>query len=125
MENGFNTETKMNPRLSFAFACVSLGKNDIGEFSPLRYLVNTLNSNSYRGVAQPFLVELSRDAGVRKTLYTALPGATRDEKIYLGQVLASTGDQDTVQYLEALTRDPDTNIAQESLKSLKVLKARL
>ena len=125
MESAFNTETKMNPRLSFAFASVSLGKNDLGEFSPLRYLVNTLNSNGYRGVAQPFLVELSRDAGVRGTLYTALPGATRDEKIYLGQVLARTGDQGTVQYLDALTRDPDTNVAQESLKSLKILKARL
>ncbi len=125
METTFNSETKMNPRLSLAFACVSLGKNDLGEFSPLRYLVNTLNSTGYRGVAQPFLIELSRDPGVRKTLYTTLPGATKDEKIYLGQVLARTGDQATVPYLESLSRDPDTSVAQESLKSLKVLKSSL
>jgi HEAT repeat protein len=125
MEKAFNSESKMNPRLSQAFACVSLGRNDISEFSPLRYLVNSLNSNAYRGVAQPFLIELSRVAGVRRTLYTALGGGTRDEKIYLGQVFARTGDQDSLQYLDSLAKDPDTAVAEQGLKSLKTLKARL
>jgi HEAT repeat protein len=125
LERAFNSETKMNPRLSLAFACVSLGQNGLSEFSPLRYLVNTLNSSGYRGVAQPFLVELSRNAGVRRTLYTTFSGATRDEKIYLGQVLARTGDKETLPYLDALARDPDTAVAEQGLKSLKVLKARL
>ncbi len=125
IEKNFNAESKMNPRLSLAFAAVALGRNDLGELSPLRYLVNTLNSNAYRGVAQPFLTELARDPGVRRTLYTSVNGATRDEKIYLGQVLAATGDQDTVKYLDALAHDPDSAVAQEGLKSLKNLKARL
>jgi HEAT repeat protein len=125
MEKAFNSESKMNPRLSLAFACASLGRNDIGEFSPLRYLINTLNSNAYRGVAQPFLTELSRDPGVRRTLYSALNGGTRDEKIYLGQVIARTGDSDTLKYLDQLTKDPDTAVAEQGLKSLKELKARL
>lgn len=124
IDPAFNTETKMNPRLSLAFAAVSLGHNDMSELSPLRYLVNTLNSNAYRGVAQPFLIELSRDPGVRKTLYLALTGATRDEKIYLSQVFASTGGEDAVPYLDTLAKDPDTNVAAEGLKSLKTLKAR-
>jgi hypothetical protein len=97
----------------------------MGELSPLRYLVNSLNSSAYRGVAQPFLTELSRDAGIRRTLYKALGGATRDEKIYLGQVFARTGDQETMPYLEGLTKDPDTAVAEQGLKSLKVLRARL
>jgi HEAT repeat protein len=125
LEQAFSSESKMNPRLSLAFACVSLGRNSLGELSPLRYLVNTLNSNAYRGVAQPFLIELSRDPGVRRTLYTAVSGATRDEKIYLGQVFARTGDQETVKYLDTLAQDPDTAVAEQGLKSLKVLKARL
>lgn len=125
LEKAFNAESKMNPRLSLAFACVSLGRNSLGELSPLKYLVNTLNSNAYRGVAQPFLIELARDPGVRRTLYTAVNGATRDEKIYLGQVFARTGDRETVKYLDALTHDPDTAVAEQGLKSLKVLKARL
>lgn len=125
MDKAFNAETKMNPRLSLAFACVSLGRNDVGEFSPLRYLVNSLNSNAYRGVAQPFLIEASRNPGVRRTLYGALSGATRDEKIYLGQVFARTGDNDTLKYLDQLAKDPDTAVAEQGLKSLKELKARL
>lgn len=125
VEKAFNAETKMNPRLSFAFATVAAGRNDLGEFSPLRYLVNTLNSNAYRGVAQPFLTELSRDPGVRRTLYSALSGGTRDEKIYLGQIFAATGDQETLKYLDTLAKDPDANVAQQGVKSLKVLKARL
>ncbi len=125
VDKAFDSESKMNPRLSLAFAAVALGHNDLGELSPLRYLVNTLNSGAYRGIAQPFLTELARDAGIRRTLYKALGGATRDEKIYLGQVFASTGDQETIQYLEALTKDPDTAVAEQGLKSLKVLRARL
>jgi HEAT repeat protein len=125
LETHFNSETKMNPRLSLAFAMVLHGRNELGELSPLRYLVNTLNSTGYRGVAQPFLTELARDAGVRRTLYTAVTGATRDEKIFLGQVFAASGDQDSVQYLEVLAKDRDNTVAQEGLKSLKTLKARL
>lgn len=125
IEKDFNAEAKMNPRLSLAFAAVSLGRNELSELSPLRYLVNTLNSIAYRGVAQPLLTELARDAGIRRTLYTAVNGATRDEKIYLGQVFAASGDQDTVKYLDALAKDPDNAVAQEGLKSLKALKARL
>ncbi len=125
VEKDFDAETKMNPRLSLAFAAVSLGRNDLSELSPLRYLVNTLNSAAYHGVAQPFLTELARNPGIRRTLYGALPGATRDEKIYLGQVLAAAGGQDSLQYLEDLSKDQDANVAQEGSKSLKTLKSRL
>lgn len=125
IQSAFNSERKMSPRLSMAFAAVALGQNAATELSPLRYLVNTLNSNAYRGVAQPFLVELSRDPGVRRTLFTLVNQGTRDEKIHLGQVLATTGDKDALPYLEALAKDPDLDVASEGLKSLKVLRARL
>lgn len=125
LDKAFESESKMSPRLSMAFASVALGHNDLSEFSPLRYLVNALNSNAYRGIAQPFLIELSRDAGIRRTLYRALSGGTRDEKIYLGQVVARTGDAETVSYLEALTRDPDTAVAEQGLRSLRTLRSRL
>jgi HEAT repeat protein len=125
LETAFESEKKMNPRLSLAFATVMAGRNDLTEFSPLQYLVNTLNSKAYRGVAQPFLVELTRDPGVRRTIYGALKNATKDEKIYLGQVLAMSGDGETVKYLETLAADPDADVAQEGLRALKTLKTRL
>jgi HEAT repeat protein len=125
LEDAFNAEKKMNPRLSLAFAVVASGRNEMSEFSPLQYLVNTLNSKAYRGVAQPFLVELTRDPGVRRTIYGAFHNATKDEKILLGQVLARSGDNESLKYLEALAADADPDVAQEGLRSLKTLKARL
>lgn len=125
VKKAFDSETKMNARVSDAFACVMLGDNGLSEFSPLRYLVNTLNSKSYRGVAQPFLVEAARDPGVRRTLYTVVPGATKDEKIGLAEVFARSGDQESVKTLEALASDPDADVQLAGQRALRILKARL
>jgi HEAT repeat protein len=124
-DKAFEGETKMNPRLSAAFAAVALGHNALADFSPLRYLVDTLNSASYNGVARPFLIELARDPGVRRTLYGAFGRATRDEKIGLAKVLAASGDHESVGYLETLGKDPDAEVAAEALRCVKVLRARL
>lgn len=118
-------EHSMSPRLSMAFAIVALGDTSMSEFSSLRYLINTLNSKAYRGVAFPFLVELTRDKAVRQAVYPALAKATKDERIQLGQILARSGDRETLQYLDALSKDPDTDVAQEGLRSLRTLNARL
>jgi len=125
LDRAFADEHKMNPRLSAAFALVSLGNLDTGEFSPLRYLVNTLNVRSYRGVAIAFLTELAREQKVREATYPMLPRATKDEKIQLSIVFARSGDRDSIPYLEKLSVDPDREIAQEGLRSLRTLRARL
>lgn len=125
LQNAFNNERKMSPRLSDAFALVDLGDLETGEFSPLRYLVNTLNVRSYRDVASPFLTELARDPSVRQAIYPLLTGATKDEKIQLAIVLARSGDRDSLPYLKTLSTDPDTDVAQEGIRSLRNLQARL
>jgi HEAT repeat protein len=125
MNRMFDSEKKMNARLAFAFAASALGNNGLSEFSPLQYLVNTLNSKAWRGVAQAYLVELARDPGIRRTLYAALQKGTRDEKIGLGQALAQSGDADTLKHLEALASDPDPDVSAEGLRALRTLKARL
>jgi HEAT repeat protein len=125
LDKAFNAEHKLNTRLSIAFALVSLGNLDMGEFSPFRYLINTLNLRSYRGVALSFLTELARDMTVRQALYPLLPRATKDEKIQLGIVLSRSGEKDSLPYLETLQMDPDPEVAQESIRSLRALRARL
>jgi HEAT repeat protein len=127
IESAFANERKTGPRLSLAFALVAMGKREMGEFDPLRYLVDNLNSTGYRGVARPYLAELARDPEVRKALSPALhdPMVTRDEKIGLAQVLSQSGDRDTLPVLEDLSRDPDHDVAQEGLRALKNLRARL
>ncbi len=113
------------PRLSLAFAQVMLGKTEISEFSPLQYLINNLDSASYKGEAVPFLVELARNAQVRQALYPTLASGTKDEKIGLAGVLARSGDQASLAPLQKLTNDPDGDVSKEALRAVRVLQARL
>ncbi|HXA64833.1 MAG TPA: HEAT repeat domain-containing protein [Bryobacteraceae bacterium] len=127
VENAFSNERKTGPRLSLAFALVSMGKREMGEFDPLKYLLDNLNSSGYKGVARPYLTELARDPEVRAALYTGLqdPTATKDEKLGLAQILAQSGDRDSIPALERLSKDSDQEVAQEGLRGLKNLRARL
>ncbi len=125
LEKAFGEEKKMNARLADAFALVSLGALDTGEFSPLRYLFNTLNQRIYRGVAVAYLTEVCRDQKVREKIYPMLTGATKDEKMQMSIVLARSGERDSVPFLETLSIDPDTDVAQEGVRSLRTLRARL
>ena len=125
LEKAWQDEGKTAPRLSLAFAQVMLGKAEIAEFTPLQYLIDTLNSASYKGVALPFLVELARDGPIRKALYGPLETGTKDEKIGLARVLARSGDQESIPHLQKLGNDKDADVAQEGLRALRTLQARL
>ncbi len=125
LEAAFKDESKMSPRLSLAFAQVMLGKTQIAEFSPFQLLINTLNSVGYRGVAYAFLVELARNPALRPPLYHAAETGTKDEKVYLARILAVSGGQDSVACLDKLSHDADDEVAQEGLRALRTLKARL
>jgi HEAT repeat protein len=125
MEQAWKDEEKTSPRLSLAFAQVMLGKSELSEFSPLRFLINNLNSSAYNGVAQPFLLEAARDPNVRAALYGPLATGTRDEKIGLARVLGSSGDAKSAEELQKLTNDPDANVAQAAMTAVRNLRTRM
>jgi len=127
VESSFGSEKKTGPRLSLSFALVSLGKLDMGELDPLRYLVNNLNSAAYRGVSRAYLTELARDPETRKRLYPVLQEstATKDEKSGLADVLAVSGDRDAIPPLEALSKDTTPEVSEAALRALRNLHARL
>ena len=125
IQQAFEQEGKASPRLSMAFALVALGQVEVSELSPLQLLINTLNSRARQGEAEPFLIELARDPKIRASLYPALNGGTKDEKIYLARVLARSGDKDSLPALEKVSQDTDAEVAQEGLRALKNLRARL
>jgi HEAT repeat protein len=127
MESAFAAEKKTGPRLALAFALVALGKRDMGEFDPLRYLVDNLNSSAFRGTARPYLTELARDPEIRHALYPALqqPTTTKDEKTGLAWVLGQSGAEDSVAPLQSLTQDSDAEVSQEALRALKTLHTRV
>ncbi len=124
LTKAWQDENKTSPRLSLAFALVMLGKIEPGEFNPLQFLINNLNSSAYKGEALPLLVEVARDERVRQALYPALRSGTKDEKIGLCRVLARSGDQNSVPEVQKLTNDPDPEVAQEALRAARNLQAR-
>ncbi|HUK15991.1 MAG TPA: HEAT repeat domain-containing protein [Bryobacteraceae bacterium] len=124
LEQAWQDEQKTSPRLSLAFAQVMLGKTELSEFSPLRFLINNLNSAAYNGIAFPFLVELARDPQIRASLYGPLQTGTKDEKIGLARVLGRSGDAQSIVELQKLTNDPDANVAQAALTAVRNLQAR-
>ena len=127
LERAFSNENKTEPRLSVAFALVNLGKRGMGEFDPLRYLMNNLNSTAYRGVARAYLIEVARDPAIRQAIYSDLkdPNATKDEKTGLAEVLAASGGEDAIAPLQALSQDSDSDVSQAGLRAEKNLRARL
>jgi HEAT repeat protein len=125
LDEAWKDEGKAPPRLSLAFALVMLGRTEVSEFSPLQFLIDNLNSAAYNGIALAYLVELAREDPVRQAIYGALPKGTKDEKIGLAHVLARSGDQQSIPELQKLSNDKDAEVAQEGLRALRVLQARM
>ena len=125
LETAFHTERKPAALLGLAFALVSLGKTEISQLSPAQYLIDTLNSKQRHQIAEAYLTELARAPVIRAALNDAVQRGTRDEKIGISRVLGVSGDKSSVAALDTLTRDPDAEVAQESLRALRSLKTRL
>jgi HEAT repeat protein len=121
----FMNERGMNPRLAAAYGLVEQGQLDTSRYSPLRYLINTLNQRTWRGVASAYLIELAREAQIRQAIYTLLPESTKDEKIQLSMIFARSGEKDSVALLETLSKDPDPEVQAEGIRSLRTLRSRL
>lgn len=116
----FDAERSESPRLSLAFALVHLG-----ELDHLAYLLDALNSTFHRGEARPFLSELARKPEVLQKLYEPLKNGSNDQKKNLAQVVANSGNAESIPYLEELSHDPNPEVAQEAIRAAKSLKARL
>ena len=125
LEKSWQDEEKMLPRLAAAFGLVMEGQLNLAEDAPFRYLINTLNSAAYHDVAYAYLMEAARRKPVLQALHTQIASGTKDEKIYLARVLAASGDQTSVPYLDKVSRDNDQDVSKEGLRALRSLRARL
>jgi len=124
LEKALKNEGKPLPRLSLSFALVMDGRTEGGQFSPLTFLVDNLNSALYKGAAFPLLVELAREPNVRKALYAPLVAGLKEEKIALAGVMARSGDKDSIPPLRQLANDPDPAVSQEAVRAATLLEAR-
>jgi HEAT repeat protein len=118
-------ERKMPPRLACAFGLAAGGRLETGAAGPLTYLVDALNSRSWRGVAEAYLAELARKKRVRAILEQAAGAANKEQKLAFARILAAEGDAETIAVLERLSRDGDADVVEEGMRALRSLKARL
>jgi HEAT repeat protein len=125
VEKAYTGEEKKRAQLADAFALVMLGKTEVAQFSPLQYLMDTLNTSAWKGVARAYLIELARDPAVRRPVQQATRTGTKEEKIELADILALSGDKDTLAFLDVLSHDPDADVAQAALNATRTLKTRL
>ena len=119
VQTAFAAERSESPRLSMAFALVSLG-----DHAGLAWLLDALNSTFHRGEARPFLIELARRPEVLEKLYEPLKNGSNDQKKNLAQVLAVSGTAETIRHLDELSHDPHPEVAQEAIRASRSLKAR-
>lgn len=110
--------------LAAAFALASEGKVDLDEFSPLPYLVESLNTKDRVITANGYLVELAKHQDVRDALVKLLPSGTKDQKIQLCSILATSQNEDVLPALTALAKDIDPDVAFAASRAARILQAR-
>lgn len=120
ISEAFAREKDESARLSMAFAAVHLG-----DLNNLTYLIDGLNSSFHRGEARPFLIELARKPEVLQQLYGPLTTGTIDQKRELATVISWSGTRESLPYLERLSQDPNTQVAQAAITAMRNLQARL
>ena len=125
MDRAFKVESKPQAKLGLAFADVMLGRLELASDAPLQYLINELKSRFYGGIAQAYLIEITRDPKAREAIYPALADASKEAKMQLAQVFGVSGGPDSVKYLQVLEADRDTEVQQSATRGMKSLKARL
>jgi HEAT repeat protein len=124
LEQAYN-ERNADPKvhLAAAFALVSEGKMDTSDFSPLRYLIENLETKGHRDSAQAYVTELCRRDDVRKALFPLLREATKDQKLALCQALSASRNDDVIPVLNALSKDIDPDVSLAASKGLKTMQA--
>lgn len=110
--------------LAAAFALVDEGKVDTSEFSPLLYLLENLDAKGRSAPASAYLTELARRDEVRTVLFPLVAQATKDQKIALCWIFASTRSEDVIPTLNTLAKDIDPDVAFAASKALRIAQSR-
>jgi HEAT repeat protein len=110
--------------LAAAFALANQGKVDTEQFSPLPYLVESLNTKGRAETARAYLKELARHEDARASLVKLIPEATKDQKLELCSVFGASRSEDLLPALNKLSKDGDPDVAFAASKAIRILQAR-
>jgi HEAT repeat protein len=110
--------------LAAAFALANQGKVDTEQFSPLPYLVESLNTNGRADTARAYLKELTRHEDARASMVKLLAETTKDQKMQLCAIFGASHSEDMLPALKKLSKDGDPYVAFAASKAIRILQAR-
>jgi HEAT repeat protein len=120
LEHSFDEgEIDWRIHLAAAFGMVNEGKVDTSEFSPLSYLVESLQTKARASQASAYLTELAAHKNVSAALATMVPGMDKSQKISLCAIFGDAATPDNVRSLNMLSKDADPDVAFAALKALR------
>ena len=102
------------------FALAALGKDDA-----VNDVVSELGSKIRGDVARSYLTELARNPAFLPKLYPYLQSPDNGIRKRLCVVLMYSGDQGSLQQLDRLEHDPDSDVAAAALRAKRAIRARL
>jgi HEAT repeat protein len=111
-------EKNASARLAMEFAVTSLGRNDY-----VSSIVNALGSGE-EDAAQAYLVELARNPSFLSNLYPYMNSRNADVRKGLCNVLMFAGDGTSIQPLEQLSHDRNSDVAAAALRALSAVRLR-
>lgn len=120
LEKAMGEERDAGVKLALEYAITAVGKEDY-----LAGLVHELTSILRSDVAQAYLIELARDPKFLPKLYTFLSEDDATVRKKLCRVLMFAGDQSSLNHLDRLTHDKDTEVASEAIRASRAIRARV
>ena len=120
LEKALSAEKDASAKLAMEFALAALGKEDA-----LNDVVSELGSKIRGDVARAYLTELSRNPAFLPKLYPYLQSPDAGIRKRLCEVLMYSGDQASLQQLDRLEHDPDSDVAAAALRAKRAIRARL
>ncbi len=119
LEKAVSVEKDAEVKLAMEFAITALGKQDY-----LSSLVSELGSKTRGDVGRAYLTELARDPAFLPRLYPYLQNQGADVRKRLCTVLMYSGDQSSLEPLDRLSHDPDSDVAAQALRAKRAIRAR-
>ncbi len=120
LQKAVTVEKDANARLAVRYAITALGKEDY-----LSVIVAELGSTFRGEIARAYLVELSRDPKFLPKLYPYLKSQNATVRRRLCTVLMFTGEGSSLEHLERLSHDPNSEVASQALRAQQAIRARL
>jgi HEAT repeat protein len=120
LEKAVSAEKDAEVKVAIEYAISALGKQDY-----LSSLVSELGSKTRGDVARAYLTELARDPTFLPRLYPYLQSQDAGVRKRLCMVLMYSGDQSSLEPLDRLSHDPDSDVAAQALRAKRAIRARV